>query len=80
MVAIDPDNGYVKALVGGRDYYTSQVNLATGPGRVGAPGGLVVQDLHAGGGARGGHLARHHDRLFHNGGVSGLEGVQHRAP
>lgn len=39
MVAIDPDNGYVKALVGGRDYYTSQVNLATGLGGSGRQAG-----------------------------------------
>lgn len=29
MVAVDPSNGYIKALVGGRDYYTDQYNLAT---------------------------------------------------
>jgi 1A family penicillin-binding protein len=29
MVAIDPDTGYIKALVGGKDYYTDQYNLAT---------------------------------------------------
>ncbi len=39
LVAIDPDNGYVKALVGGRDYYTSQVNLATGLGGSGRQAG-----------------------------------------
>lgn len=32
LVAIDPSNGYVKALVGGDDYYTNQTNLATGSG------------------------------------------------
>ena len=32
MVAIDPDNGYIKALVGGKDYDASQVNMATGTG------------------------------------------------
>ena len=75
-----PTTGYVKALVGGRDYYTSQVNLATGLGGSGRQAGSSFKTFTAGGGARGGHLARHHDRLFHNGGVSGLEGVQHRAP
>ena len=32
LVAIDPSNGYVKALVGGKDYYENQTNLATGQG------------------------------------------------
>ena len=32
LVAIDPDNGYVRAMVGGSDYSESQVNLATGSG------------------------------------------------
>ena len=39
MVAIDPDNGHVKALVGGRDYYTNQVNMATGLGGTGRQAG-----------------------------------------
>lgn len=39
MVAIDPDNGYVRALVGGRDYYENQVNLATGSGGSGRQAG-----------------------------------------
>ncbi len=39
LVAIDPDNGYVKALVGGSDYSTSQVNLATGLGGSGRQAG-----------------------------------------
>ncbi len=29
LTSIDPDNGYVVALVGGRDYYADQFNLAT---------------------------------------------------
>lgn len=29
LVAIDPDTGYVKAMVGGRDYEVSQYNMAT---------------------------------------------------
>ncbi|MEG2531103.1 MAG: transglycosylase domain-containing protein [Raoultibacter sp.] len=29
LTAIDPDTGYIKALVGGRDYYTDEYNLAT---------------------------------------------------
>lgn len=32
MVAIDPENGYIKALVGGKDYDASQVNMATWTG------------------------------------------------
>jgi penicillin-binding protein 1A len=30
LVSLDPNNGYVKALVGGRDFTESQVNLALG--------------------------------------------------
>ena len=33
LVAIDPTNGYVKAIVGGRDFYTDQWNIATQGGR-----------------------------------------------
>ena len=29
MSCVDPDNGYVKALVGGKDFYSNQWNLAT---------------------------------------------------
>ena len=43
LVAIDPDNGHVKALVGGRDYYTSQVNLATGLGGSGRQAGSAFK-------------------------------------
>ena len=32
MAAIDPDNGYIKAIVGGEDFETNQVNMATGEG------------------------------------------------
>ncbi|MCI9130170.1 MAG: penicillin-binding protein [Eggerthellaceae bacterium] len=32
MCAIDPDNGYIKAMVGGHDYDNQQVNMATGEG------------------------------------------------
>ena len=32
LVAIDPNTGYVRALVGGKDYYSNSVNLATGTG------------------------------------------------
>ena len=33
LVAIDPENGYVKAIVGGRDYFEDQWNIATQGGR-----------------------------------------------
>ena len=33
LVAMDPTNGYVKALVGGNDFYTDQWNIATQGGR-----------------------------------------------
>ncbi len=39
LVAIDPDNGYIKALVGGKDYSASQVNMATGTGGSGRQAG-----------------------------------------
>ena len=29
LVAVDPDTGFIKALVGGRDYETDEFNLAT---------------------------------------------------
>ena len=33
LVAMDPTNGYVKAIVGGKDFYTDQWNIATQGGR-----------------------------------------------
>lgn len=33
LVAMDPTNGYVKAIVGGRDFYSDQWNVATQGGR-----------------------------------------------
>ncbi len=39
MVAIDPDNGYIKAMVGGKDYNATQVNMATGEGGTGRQAG-----------------------------------------
>lgn len=35
MVAIDPSNGYIKAMVGGDDFENDQVNMATGEGSSG---------------------------------------------
>lgn len=29
LVAVDPDNGFIRAMIGGRDYDTNQFNLAT---------------------------------------------------
>lgn len=39
MAVVDPDNGNIKAIVGGSDYSSSQVNLATGTGGGGRPCG-----------------------------------------
>lgn len=43
IVAVDPDNGYVKALVGGKDWNSSKVNLATGSGGGGRPAGSTFK-------------------------------------
>lgn len=43
MVAIDPDNGHVKALVGGDDYDADQVNMATGLGGTGRQAGSAFK-------------------------------------
>ena len=43
LVAIDPSNGYIKALVGGADYNTSQVNMATGEGGSGRQAGSTFK-------------------------------------
>ncbi|WP_206214836.1 MULTISPECIES: transglycosylase domain-containing protein [unclassified Adlercreutzia] len=32
LVALDPDNGHIKAMIGGKDYNATQVNMATGDG------------------------------------------------
>lgn len=50
MAVVNPENGYIDALVGGRDYESSQVNMATGRGRRGPSGRIVVQAVHAFGG------------------------------
>lgn len=42
LVSIEPSTGYVKALVGGRDYAQSQVNLALG-GDLGMQGGSAMK-------------------------------------
>lgn len=35
LVAIDPDNGHIKAMIGGKDYDQYQANMATGEGTSG---------------------------------------------
>lgn len=42
-VAIDPDNGYIKAVEGGGDYNVSQVNMATGEGTGGRQTGSTFK-------------------------------------
>lgn len=39
MAVVNPENGYIDALVGGRDYESSQVNMATGEGGAGRQAG-----------------------------------------
>ena len=55
--ASSPRPGYVRALVGGRDFEASQVNLALGGSR-GHAAGLVVQAVRAGHRPRARHRAR----------------------
>ena len=43
MAVVEPNTGYVKALVGGSDYDASEVNLATGQGGGGRPCGSVFK-------------------------------------
>ena len=43
MAVVEPQTGYVKALVGGSDYDASEVNLATGQGGGGRPCGSVFK-------------------------------------
>ena len=43
IAVVEPETGYVEALVGGSDYYASQVNLATGQGGYGRPCGSVFK-------------------------------------
>ncbi len=42
-VAIDPDNGYIRAMVGGKDWESSKVNVATGSGGGGRPAGSTFK-------------------------------------
>ena len=43
MAVIEPETGYIRAIVGGEDYYASQVNLATGSGGGGRPVGSAFK-------------------------------------
>ena len=43
MAVIEPSTGYVKAIVGGSDYYSNQVNIATGDGAGGRPCGSAFK-------------------------------------
>lgn len=43
MAVVEPDTGYVQAIVGGSDYSVSQVNVATGQGGGGRPCGSVFK-------------------------------------
>lgn len=43
MAVVEPSTGYVKAIVGGADYYTNQVNIATGDGAGGRPCGSAFK-------------------------------------
>lgn len=43
LVAIDPQTGQVKAMVGGKDYETAKVNLATGTGGSGRQAGSIFK-------------------------------------
>ena len=43
IVAIDPDNGYIKAMVGGKDWTNNKVNVATGSGGGGRPAGSTFK-------------------------------------
>lgn len=42
-VAIDPDNGYIRAMVGGKDWSSNKVNVATGSGGGGRPAGSTFK-------------------------------------
>lgn len=43
IVAIDPDNGHIKAMVGGKNYEETQVNMATGEGGTGRQAGSTFK-------------------------------------
>ncbi len=43
LVAIDPDNGYIRAMIGGKDFNETQVNMATGEGGSGRQSGSAAK-------------------------------------
>ena len=43
IVATDPNTGHIKAMVGGKDYETTQVNMATGEGGMGRQAGSTFK-------------------------------------
>ncbi|MEC4175448.1 transglycosylase domain-containing protein [Adlercreutzia sp. R7] len=43
MAVVNPENGYIDAMVGGHDYETSQVNMATGEGGSGRQAGSAFK-------------------------------------
>lgn len=43
IVAVDPKNGHIKAMVGGKDYEATQVNMATGEGGMGRQAGSTFK-------------------------------------
>jgi len=43
MAVVDPNNGYIDAMVGGHDYNASQVNMATGEGGSGRQAGSAFK-------------------------------------
>ncbi len=43
LVAIDPDNGFIRAMIGGKDYDATQVNMATGEGGSGRQSGSAFK-------------------------------------
>lgn len=43
IVAINPDNGHIEAMVGGKDYDATQVNMATGEGGMGRQAGSTFK-------------------------------------
>ena len=45
MAVVDPENGYIDALVGGHDYEKSQVNMATGEGGTGRQAGSAFKQI-----------------------------------
>ena len=59
ITAVEPPTGYVRAMVGGRDFGFDQTNIAVkGAGSIGRQAGLVLQALRAGDRLRAGRATR----------------------